>query len=129
MRQTSDRSKGSYRKRILKKRNEILKGLSKALDGGITRGSELKSSLGSDLGDLSVLHSDSHLSVTFVKRYSNMLKQIDQALSRVDEGGYGLCDECGEKIDKKRLAILPFTHYCVHCQRRREEERRRALRL
>jgi len=58
-----------------------------------------------------------------------MLRQIDQALVRVDEGGYGICEECGEKIDKKRLEILPFTPYCVHCQRRIEEEDRRRVRL
>src|SRR4030042_5960449 len=109
---TSDRSKDSYRKRILKKRNEILRGLSKELNKGISRGPELKSSLGSDLGDLSTLNLDSHLSVSFAKRYSDMLKQVDRALARVDERRYGLCEECGEKIDEKRLAILPFAPYC-----------------
>jgi DnaK suppressor protein len=114
---------------ILKKRNEILKGLSKELNERISRGPELKSSLGSDVGDLSALNVDSHLSVSFAKRYSNMLKQIDQALARVDEGSYGICEECGEKIDKKRLEILPFTPYCIQCQSRMEEENRRASRL
>ena len=129
MPRTSDRPKDSYRKMILKKRNEILKGLSKELNERISRGPELKSSLGSDVGDLSALNVDSHLSVSFAKRYSNMLKQIDQALARVDEGSYGICEECGEKIDKKRLEILPFTPYCIQCQSRMEEENRRASRL
>ena len=53
MPRTSVRSKDSYRKRILKKGGEIIKGLSKELNEGISRGPELKASLGSDLGDLS----------------------------------------------------------------------------
>jgi hypothetical protein len=57
---TSDRSKSSYRKRIIKKRNDILKGLSKELSEGMSRGSEIKSSPGSDLGDLSALNLDSN---------------------------------------------------------------------
>lgn len=129
MPRTSDHSKNSYRKRILKKRNEILKGLKKELNEGISKAPELKASLGSDVGDISALNVDSHLSVSFARRYSHMLKQIDQALARVDEGSYGICEECGEKIDKKRLEILPFTSYCVRCQGRMEEGKRRALRL
>jgi DnaK suppressor protein len=129
MPRTSVRSKDSYRKRILKKRVEILKGLSKELNEGISKGPELKASLGSDLGDQSALNLDNHLSVSFARRYSNMLRQIDQALARMDEGNYGTCEECGEKIDKKRLEILPFTPYCAHCQRKIEEENRRRVRL
>jgi len=106
---TSDRSKDSYRKRILKKRTEIFKGLIRELNEGISKSPELKASLGSDPGDLSALNLDSHLRVSFARRYSSMLRQIDQALERVDDGNYGICEECGEKIDKKRLEIVPFT--------------------
>ena len=126
---TSVRSKDSYRKRILKKRGEILKGLSKELNEGISKTPELKASLGSDLEDQSALNLDSHLSVSFARRYSSMFRQIDQALAWVDEGNDGICEECGEKIDKKRLEILPFTPYCVNCQRRIDEENRRWARL
>ncbi len=123
----SARSKDSHRKRILKKRGEILKELNKELNEGIGKGPELKASPGSDIGDQSALNSDNHLSVSFVRRYSGMLRQIGQALARVDEGNYGICEECGEKIDKKRLEILPFTPYCIPCQRRIEEENRRRV--
>ena len=129
MSRTAVRSKDWYRKRILKKRGKIIEGLSKELNEGISKGPELKAALGSDLGDLSALNLDSHLSVSLANRYSSMLRQVDQALERVEEGNYGICEECGEKIDKKRLEILPFTHYCVHCQRGIEEEMGRRVRL
>jgi DnaK suppressor protein len=119
---TSGRSQEHHRKIILEKRQEVLKELDKELIERMYQGSELKLSLGSDLGDLSMLCSDSELSVSHVARYSNTLKQIDQALERVEGGSYGLCEECGEKIDKRRLEIIPFSSYCVDCQKRMEKE-------
>ncbi len=38
------------------------------------------------------------------------------ALRRVDEGSYGLCLDCGEPIDERRLAALPATPFCTACQ-------------
>ena len=125
----SNRSKDSYKKRILEKRNEILEGLNQELSERIGKAAELKASLGSDTGDMSTLERDSNLSISFARRYWSMLRQIDQALTRVDEGSYGICEECGEKIDKKRLDILPFTLYCTRCQSRMEQESSRASRL
>lgn len=50
------------------------------------------------------------------------LKSINEALEKIDEGKYGLCEECGEKIPKKRLQTMPFAKFCVHCQTRLEGE-------
>ncbi len=119
---TSDRSQEHHRRIILEKREQVLKELNRELNERVNQGSELKLSLGSDLGDLSTLSLESDLSVSLATRYSNMLKQIDQALERVEEGSYGLCEDCGEKIDHRRLKILPFSPYCVSCQTRMEKE-------
>ncbi len=120
---TSDRSQEHHRKMILEKRKQVLKGLNKELNERVNRGSEVKLSLGSDLGDLSALSLDNDLSISLATRYSIMLKQIDEALQKMKEGSYGLCEECGQKIDKKRLEILPFSPYCVYCQNRMEKGR------
>ncbi|MBL4667091.1 MAG: TraR/DksA family transcriptional regulator [Sneathiella sp.] len=42
---------------------------------------------------------------------------IKAALSRIDEGNYGACSNCGEEIGEKRLQILPFTSQCIGCAR------------
>ena len=119
---TSDRSQEYHRKMILEKREEVLKELNRELNERINQGSELKSSLGSDQGDLSTLSLGSDLSVSLAARYSNILKQIDQTLERIEEGSYGLCEECGEKIDERRLEALPFSLYCTSCQKGIEKE-------
>jgi|GEM_PF-5843157 len=47
------------------------------------------------------------------------LKEINQALARLETGKYGICDVCGKSISKKRLTILPATTLCHKCARKR----------
>jgi DnaK suppressor protein len=44
------------------------------------------------------------------------LQQVVAALRRVGDGSYGLCQDCGEPIDERRLFALPATPYCTACQ-------------
>jgi DnaK suppressor protein len=44
------------------------------------------------------------------------LSQVVAALRRVEDGSYGLCADCGEPIDQRRLLALPATPYCTACQ-------------
>ncbi len=52
---------------------------------------------------------------------SETLKKIDEALRRLEEGTYGDCAECGQKIAEPRLKALPFANTCRECQEHREE--------
>ena len=49
-------------------------------------------------------------------RDRNELKLIDEALVRMKDGTYGVCDSCDKKIGSKRLQILPLTSLCIECQ-------------
>ncbi len=44
------------------------------------------------------------------------LLQIDDALTRIDEGAYGLCLNCGQLMTEKRLNAVPWAPYCLDCQ-------------
>ncbi|MGB9734921.1 MAG: TraR/DksA family transcriptional regulator [bacterium] len=50
------------------------------------------------------------------------LKQINEALAKIEDGTYGICEECGEEIPLARLKILPFTKLCVDCASNVEKE-------
>ena len=54
------------------------------------------------------------------------LGRIDLALKAMDEGSYGLCDECGCAIPFERLQIEPQTQHCVACKSRWEQQQERA---
>ena len=44
------------------------------------------------------------------------LVQIEAAFYRIDDGTYGICENCGKRVSARRLAILPFASLCVRCQ-------------
>lgn len=45
-----------------------------------------------------------------------ILKEIDNALSKIHKGTYGICEDCGKEIELERLKILPSTRFCVNCK-------------
>jgi len=49
------------------------------------------------------------------------LLDIDAALERIDEGGYGSCANCGREIGEKRLEAVPWARFCVDCQELAEQ--------
>lgn len=49
--------------------------------------------------------------------------RIDEALLRIKEGTYGICDRCGEEIRIERLEVQPETPHCVECQEEIEREK------
>jgi DnaK suppressor protein len=46
------------------------------------------------------------------------LKLMDAALERLDYDEFGICDDCGETIPRKRLEAIPWAAYCLSCQER-----------
>jgi len=57
-------------------------------------------------------------------RYRKLIKKIDQALSRIDDGEYGYCDETGEEIGLDRLEARPIATLCLDAQERWELRQR-----
>jgi len=49
-------------------------------------------------------------------RESKLLKEVQAALNRVEDGSFGVCLRCEEEIPEKRLRALPWAAYCVSCQ-------------
>ncbi len=52
------------------------------------------------------------------------LKEVEEALARIEKKHYGKCLHCGEEISPKRLDVLPFARYCVPCQEKMESRGR-----
>jgi len=53
----------------------------------------------------------------------DLLAQVDAAIERMDEGRYGICARCGQKIAPDRLEALPYAIYCITCQSKVEHTR------
>ena len=71
--------------------------------------------------DVADLSTQSHEEWIFLNRNSldiSLLRQIQEALVRIEDQSYGICQECETPISAKRLEAVPWATYCVHCQDR-----------
>ena len=73
-----------------------------------------------DPNDRATQESEFGLELRTRDRERKLLRKIDSALSRIDEGSYGYCEETGEEIGLKRLEARPVATLCLEAQERRE---------
>jgi DnaK suppressor protein len=73
-----------------------------------------------DLDTGSVM-AQSSLRFSLMHMKGEILVRIDEALARIDQGLYGLCQSCGAEIAESRLRALPFALRCTRCETRRED--------
>jgi DnaK suppressor protein len=76
-------------------------------------------------GDLSVMpihmadvgsdNFEQEQTLSFMQNESGILDQVEEALVRIKEGTYGICESCGGHIPKVRLNFLPYATLCVQC--------------
>ena len=59
-------------------------------------------------------------------RERKLIVKIQDALDKVENGTFGICEECGEDISEKRLKARPVTTLCIHCKTEAEERERRS---
>ena len=60
------------------------------------------------------------MEILFKGRERIRLKQLQNALNRIEDGSFGICEACGSPIPERRLELSPVTPYCVTCQNRAE---------
>jgi DnaK suppressor protein len=73
-----------------------------------------------DPNDRATQESEFGLELRTRDRERKLLKKIDSALGRIDEGTYGYCEETGDQIGLRRLEARPVATLCVEAQERRE---------
>ena len=74
------------------------------------------------IAELGLLDGDGAPDEAAMSRRSTLqsnLEEIDAALSRLDDGTYGLCEDCRAPVPEGRLEIIPYARRCVKCQQRR----------
>src|SRR5690242_326213 len=77
---------------------------------------------GLDTYDLASEERDREINFILSDRERSKIKEIDDALARLADGSYGLCESCGLEIAEERLEALPFTRLCRDCQQDQERE-------
>ena len=98
---------------LLKTKDEILEGINKAMKSGTEATSGEPTG---DIYDQASSERDRELGLLLNDRERGKLRQIDEALLRIEDGEYGVCEECEEEIPLGRLKVMPFARFCVRCQ-------------
>ena len=73
-----------------------------------------------DAEEASVSDIQEDIEIALMQMKAETLSRVNEALSRLEEGSYGFCYECGEEISQPRLRALPFALRCKDCEEERE---------
>jgi DnaK suppressor protein len=124
----TDRSSAGEQKRIellkrilLKKRNEVVAGLEAQMGRKLTRESGQRIDAAMDSGDLSSQDIDQGIDYSLLEMRYEQYKDIADAFRKLQNNTFGLCEECGEEIDIKRMQVNPLARYCIACKMQKEE--------
>jgi DnaK suppressor protein len=113
------------REKLLEMRRQVLREISNDLK----EGREAFKDEGMDTYDLASEERDREISFILTDREREKLQAIQEALERIDDGSYGICESCESEVAEGRLEALPFTRLCVNCQAEREKEAKAARRF
>lgn len=106
-------------KQILLERKELI---TKNIQGSRDSIDSLKNSECNDEYDYAEVSSDSFKEGIIANQQISELKEIEEALKRIDKGTYGICEMCDESIAIGRLRAKPFAKFCTPCREIHEQE-------
>lgn len=98
---------------LLKLKHEALEEIGKAVRSGSEAPNDEPSG---DIYDQASNERDRELLLLLGDREREKIRNIEEALTRLDEGEYGICEDCEEEIPLGRLKAMPFARLCVKCK-------------
>ena len=75
-----------------------------------------------DPTDRATLESDRNFELRIRDRERKLIGKIKDALERIEDGTFGICEECGEEISEERLKARPVTTLCIDCKKKQEKD-------
>ncbi|MFH0781592.1 MAG: RNA polymerase-binding protein DksA [Pseudomonadota bacterium] len=100
-----------FRTQLLVKKQEIMTDAGKTLSEMTDQTTNVP-----DPNDRATLESGRSFELRIRDRERKLLSKIDEAIARIDDGSYGICEDCGEEIGQKRLEARPVTTLCIDCK-------------
>jgi RNA polymerase-binding protein DksA len=72
------------------------------------------------LGDTATATLDREIDYSLEENSEHVLRAIDAALQRIEDGTFGICTSCGQPISEERLEAIPYATQCIDCRRKGE---------
>jgi DnaK suppressor protein len=107
-----------FKKMLLKKKEEIINILSEAY----SEGKEIDAGISQDVADKAESSYTKEFLFSLSDTERKRLFMIDEAIKRIEDSSYGICQMCQNNIDKKRLVVVPWAPHCIECQEKEEKE-------
>jgi len=108
----------NFKRKLLEMRRELL--------GQMEKNKVYSKEMGEDgipdSGDVAAYSYSKEVLMGLGENERNKLRLVEEALTKIEEGFFGVCERCESSIPVKRLELLPFTRYCVQCQSELERE-------
>lgn len=110
----------ALKENLLKHRNRVLQEARAEIAKFIKGESRQIVDTSLDDAGLSQIDISEDLNLRKLSAHKETLEKIDEALRKVTEGTYGICEDCGSEISEERLRVIPFAIYCIDCKEKRE---------
>lgn len=123
-------------KKDLDKYKEILQAIRRKISGDLQHleGDSLNTNQRDSSGDLSGYsfhmadmatdNFDREFTLGLASNEQQILNMVDNALRRIEDGTYGVCETCSKQIPAKRLNVMPHGPLCIKCQEEEEKKKR-----
>jgi DnaK suppressor protein len=115
----------SFRKLILKRKDELMDALKRSLEDTLKKSPREAagdiSGYAFHMADLATDTYDREFSLDLASNERKLIYEIDEALKKIQEGRFGICEQCKSSISKTRLKAIPYTRLCLKCQEAQEK--------
>ena len=107
-----------YKEKLMAMKAQLIETLNKKYDEALTLGSDGIQ----DAADEAYNIYNKNIMLGRVETDALKLRLVEQALTRIENDTYGVCIECEEEIETKRLEYVPFARYCTDCKNELERK-------
>ena len=118
----------NFRAMLLKKRSEILGDVMCMENEALRKSNSDLSNLPVHMADLGTDNFDTENTLGLMEGERKLLEEIYDALERIENGTYGICESNGEPIPKARLKAIPWARHCVACATNAEKRQNNKVR-
>ncbi len=104
---------------LTKRLNELLRDANKTVSIMTDQGQSFP-----DPSDRASMESERNFELRIRDRERRLIRKIKEAIIRLEDGTYGICEDCGEDISEERLKARPVTTLCIDCKKKEENDER-----
>ena len=113
----SEKKRQFFKDLLTKRLDELLSGANKTVSQMTDHGENFP-----DPTDRASMESERNFELRIRDRERKLISKIKEALGRIEDETYGICEECGEDISQERLKARPVTTLCIDCKKKQEVE-------